>query len=111
MQQQTVLDKDGLEIQKNRLAFEVSRVFEEMVFWKNRESYFKILDSLYSNFSKANQRKFELGEANFLEKVNAEAKQKQIQLQWKQSQNEVAIRIIQLQNLLNQEIQSSEIPN
>lgn len=111
LQQQTVLDKDGLEIQKNRLAFEVCRVFEEMVFWKNRESYFKILDSLYSNFSKSNQRKFELGEANFLEKVNAEAKQKQIQLQWQQSQNEVNIRKIQLQNLLNQEIKVEEITN
>jgi cobalt-zinc-cadmium resistance protein CzcA len=36
------------------------------------------LDSLYQNFSKASNRRFELGETNYLEKITAQAKFRQI---------------------------------
>ncbi|GAB6122139.1 TolC family protein [Dysgonomonas termitidis] len=66
------------EIQKNKLALAISLVYEEIVYTQNKEKLYTQLDSLYSAFSKAGSRKFELGESNYLEKITAEAKSKQI---------------------------------
>jgi cobalt-zinc-cadmium resistance protein CzcA len=66
------------EIQKNKLIFAISLVYEQIVYTQNKEVLYTQLDSLYSAFSKAGSRKFELGESNYLEKITAEAKSKQI---------------------------------
>lgn len=66
------------EIQKNKLMLDVSLVYEQIVYTQNKEQLYTQLDSLYSAFSKAGSRKFELGETNYLEKITAEAKSKQI---------------------------------
>lgn len=66
------------EIQKNKLIFNISLVYEQIVYTQNKEVLYTQLDSLYSAFSKAGSRKFELGESNYLEKITAEAKSKQI---------------------------------
>lgn len=66
------------EIQKNKLALDVSLVYEQIVYTQNKEKLYAELDSLYAVFSKAGSRKFELGETNYLEKITAEAKSKQI---------------------------------
>lgn len=66
------------EIQKNKLVLAISIVYEQIVYTQNKEKLYTQLDSLYSAFSKAGSRKFELGESNYLEKITAEAKSKQI---------------------------------
>jgi len=66
------------EIQKNKLILDISLVYEQIVYTQNKEKLYTQLDSLYSAFSKAGSRKFELGETNYLEKITAEAKSKQI---------------------------------
>lgn len=66
------------EIQKNKLILDISLVYEQIVYTQNKEQLYTQLDSLYSAFSKAGSRKFELGETNYLEKITAEAKSKQI---------------------------------
>lgn len=66
------------EIQKNKLVLAISFVYEQIVYTQNKETLYTQLDSLYSAFSKAGSRKFELGESNYLEKITAEAKSKQI---------------------------------
>ncbi len=66
------------EIQKNKLVLAISLVYEQIVYTQNKEKLYTQLDSLYSAFSKAGSRKFELGESNYLEKITAEAKAKQI---------------------------------
>lgn len=66
------------EIQKNKLELEISLVYEQIVYTQNKEELYSQLDSLYTAFSKAGERKFELGESNYLEKITAEAKSKQI---------------------------------
>ena len=66
------------EIQKNKLILDISLVYEQIVYTQNKEKMYTELDSLYSAFSKAGSRKFELGESNYLEKITAEAKSKQI---------------------------------
>lgn len=66
------------EIQKNKLILDISLVYEQIVYAQNKEQLYTQLDSLYSAFSKAGSRKFELGETNYLEKITTEAKSKQI---------------------------------
>lgn len=66
------------EIQKNKLIVDISLVYEQIVYSQHMERLYTQLDSLYAAFSRAGNRKFELGEANYLEKITAEAKSKQI---------------------------------
>ncbi len=47
------------------------------------------LDSLYQSFSRAAQRKFELGESNYLEKITAESRSKQWHLKVQKLKSEV----------------------
>jgi cobalt-zinc-cadmium resistance protein CzcA len=53
------------------------KVYYQIVFYKIKKIIF-YLDSLYQNFSKASDRRFELGETNYLEKITAQAKFRQI---------------------------------
>jgi cobalt-zinc-cadmium resistance protein CzcA len=56
---------------------------------REKENVYHSLDSLYTNFSKIATRRFELGETNYLEKITAASKQKQINLHYNQAQKEV----------------------
>lgn len=58
------------------------------------------IDSIYKYFSLSATRKFELGESNYLEKITASAKHKQVQLQLTQSQMEKQQTFHQLQALV-----------
>lgn len=58
------------------------------------------IDSIYKRFSLSATRKFELGESNYLEKITASAKHKQVQLQLTQSQMEKQQTFHQLQALV-----------
>ena len=66
------------EINKNKISGEVALAYNEIVYCNNQEKLFKYLDSLYQNFSKASDRRFELGETNYLEKITAQSKFRQI---------------------------------
>lgn len=71
-------DKAHFELKKNKVSHQVAFVYNEIVYYQNQEKLYKYLDSLYQNFSKASNRKFELGESNYLEKITAESKFRQI---------------------------------
>lgn len=66
------------ELQKNKLSLEISKTYQHIVYLQHQESSYMYLDSLYQNFSKASDRRFELGETNYLEKITAQAKFRQI---------------------------------
>ena len=68
----------SLELSKNKLKLEISQVYNQIVFIQNQEKLYHYLDSLYQNFSKASDRRFELGETNYLEKITAQSKYRQI---------------------------------
>lgn len=87
------------EIQKNKLALAVSLVYDRIVYTQNKEVLYTQLDSLYSAFSKAGNRKFELGESNYLEKITAESKSKQIHTTLIQLKNQKQALYGQLKSL------------
>lgn len=79
------------ELQKRKTEGMVAAAYYQFQFEKNRERVYKRLDSLYQNFAHAAQRRFELGETNYLEKITARAKQRQLETDYRQSGEDVRI--------------------
>ncbi len=97
-------EKARFELQKNKLTLAISKVYEHIVYLQNQENSYSYLDSLYQNFSKASNRRFELGETNYLEKITAQAKAGQIQTKKAQIEKD---KLAQYE-VLNSLVQSEE---
>ncbi|MEZ4787991.1 MAG: CusA/CzcA family heavy metal efflux RND transporter [Flavobacterium haoranii] len=94
------VESKALEIEKSKLNRKVSKNYYEIVYWQNREKLYQYLDSLYQNFSKASNRRFELGETNYLEKITAQAKSQKIAAELQKIDKEKAASYNALQGLL-----------
>lgn len=73
-----------------KLKKEVTIAYYQVVYAKNKLGVYSYLDSLYTNFSRASERRFELGETNYLEKITAQAKAKQIANLYQKTVHEIA---------------------
>ena len=58
------------------------------------------MDSLYQDFAKKSERRFQLGETNYLEMITAKSKQKQLQTLYKQTLQEVELAREQLKSVV-----------
>ncbi len=96
-------EKASYEIQKNRLTLNVSNAYYHIVYLQHQEKLYRYLDSLYQNFSKASDRKFELGETNYLEKITAQAKFRKISTTLSQIENDKKAQYEILQSLVQSE--------
>lgn len=85
---------------KTRLSYGVAGSYYQVVYLKNKLELLEQLDSLYHNFSYASQRKFELGETNYLEKITSQAKYQQVKVQLNQLKKELQIENQKLQALV-----------
>ena len=79
------------EIQKKAIERNLTTAYYTYQIAKEKEHVLNTLDSLYSNFATIAARRFELGETNYLEKITAASKQKQINLQYVASQKNVLL--------------------
>jgi cobalt-zinc-cadmium resistance protein CzcA len=93
-------EKASFELQKSKLKSSIEKVYNQIVFYQHQEKLYHFLDSLHQNFAKASSRRFELGESNYLEKITAQAKYKQITTQLKQVASDKKTAYAQLQALL-----------
>jgi cobalt-zinc-cadmium resistance protein CzcA len=109
----TNMSEISFEIAKNELIKNVSKSYYQIVFLNKKLEHLVYMDSLYSNFSNAAQRKFELGESNYLEMITSKAKYKQYSLQLNQLKNDILIAYQTLKQLLQKdedfEISTSEL--
>ncbi|MBC5837669.1 CusA/CzcA family heavy metal efflux RND transporter [Flavobacterium muglaense] len=96
-------EKANFEIQKNKLSYEIAKTYHQIVFLQHQEKLYHYLDSLYHNFSTASNRRFELGETNYLEKITAEAKFRQIKTKLTQIGNEKKAAYVTMQNWVQSE--------
>ncbi|SIR33235.1 CusA/CzcA family heavy metal efflux RND transporter [Maribacter ulvicola] len=103
---QAGLAQSEYDIQRKALTKEVTRRYYEYQIAREKVRVYKRLDSLYANFSKVAARKFELGETNYLEKITAASKQRQISLDYQQAMQHVAtiyanlVQLIQVEDSL-----------
>ena len=104
---QAQLDNDSYEIQKKLVLKKLTEGYYDYQVKKEKELIYDRLDSLYKRFDYAARRRFELGETNYLEKVTATAKQRQIEIQKNKATKEVAqsytylLQILQITDTVN----------
>ncbi len=86
---QVQLDSASYEIQKKGVIKKLAKAYYDYQVKKEKELIYDRLDSLYKRFDYAAKRRFELGETNYLEKVTATAKQRQIEIQKNKASKEL----------------------
>ncbi|MBE15716.1 MAG: CusA/CzcA family heavy metal efflux RND transporter [Dokdonia sp.] len=79
------------QIQRKALQRSVTAGYYQYQIAQEQQRVLTTLDSLYTSFASIAARRFELGEANYLEKITAASKQRQIHLKYIESQQNVAI--------------------
>jgi cobalt-zinc-cadmium resistance protein CzcA len=83
------LSENSYEIQKKGLERRLTTAYYNFQLAREKERVYKRLDSMYANFATVAARRFELGETNYLEKITAASKQKQVHIAYGASQKEV----------------------
>ena len=66
------------------LTKSIYKAYYEIVYWQQMLKEYTYLDSLYTSFLDASNKRYEQGETNYLEKLNAKAKQKEVSVQMNQ---------------------------
>ncbi|ADV50762.1 heavy metal efflux pump, CzcA family [Cellulophaga algicola DSM 14237] len=97
------LSENSFEIQKKSVIRRVTTSYYNYQIALKKQELYHTLDSLYSNFSAMASRRFELGETNYLEKITAISKEKQIALQYSESKKQVKEVYTELQAVLQLE--------
>ncbi|GLB49509.1 CusA/CzcA family heavy metal efflux RND transporter [Neptunitalea lumnitzerae] len=72
------VEKSKKELLQKQLIKKVLLQLNNVRYTSEKQRIYTFLDSLYSNFSHAASRRFELGETNYLEKITAQTKSKEI---------------------------------
>lgn len=88
-QGQVDLSKQRYRLNERLLTKEVYLAYYNVLFQHHLVRQYTYLDSLYSQFSKASEKRYAIGETNLLEKLTAEAKHKEISVQLAQRREEV----------------------
>jgi cobalt-zinc-cadmium resistance protein CzcA len=85
------LTADAYELKKWELNRQLSSVYYRLQYARAKQEVYRQLDSLYRKFSEAAQRRFDLGETNYLERITARAKYKEWQTLYLQVSEEVQL--------------------
>ncbi len=100
LKNQAQLSADQYGMDQQTLTKNVCQAYNEVVYWNEMLDNYKYLDSLYSDFETAANRRFELGETNYLEKLTAETKKKEISIRMAQIEEGVQQAYISLHQFL-----------
>ncbi|HUH45633.1 MAG TPA: efflux RND transporter permease subunit, partial [Arenibacter sp.] len=76
------LENSRYAIKVQKLEQELASDYHALIYARQKEATYQELNDLYGKFSHAAERRFELGESNYLEKITAQAKKQEIQLQY-----------------------------
>lgn len=79
------------DIQKKEIERQVTETYFQYQIVQKKQRHYRALDSLFHDYYKKVSRQYELGETNYLEKITAASKQRQINLQYREAQKEVTI--------------------
>lgn len=77
----TSYEETQLKVTRKKLLKNLTSAYNSYQIAREQVNIHRRLDSLYERFAYAASRRFELGETNYLEKITATSKQKQIRLQ------------------------------
>ena len=91
-------------LQKKELIKNVTSVFYELIYLKEKEKLLLQSDSIYSDFLKKSTLRFDKGQSNVLEKATAENQSGQIKIQLQEVQSDYKIVVSKFKMLLNIDI-------
>ena len=94
------MESSSYKIKKKILERELISSYYQLQYELEKEDVYRKLDSFYKTFAYAAKRRFETGETNYLEKITAQAKQKQLLTLYKQSQEDVTSALVELQQIV-----------
>ncbi|MFE3867797.1 CusA/CzcA family heavy metal efflux RND transporter [Flavobacterium sp. LS2P90] len=88
-------------LQKKELTGQVTTVFYEMIYLKEKEKLLLKSDSIYTEFLRKSTLRFDKGESNILEKATAENQSGQIKIQLLELQSDYKMTQLQFKYVLN----------
>lgn len=88
-------------ITKNELIYDVKSVYERLQYLYACEELLLQQDSIFSEFLRVAQLRFEKGEGTLLEKMNAESRRLEVRNRLMQNKNDIDVCIAHLTTLLN----------
>ncbi|WP_338644588.1 CusA/CzcA family heavy metal efflux RND transporter [Flavobacterium sp. KS-LB2] len=88
-------------LQRKELTKQVTTVFYEMIYLKEKEKLLLKSDSIYSEFLRKSTLRFDKGESNILEKATAENQSGQIKIQLLELQSDYKMTQLQFKYILN----------
>lgn len=97
---QLAVDSSRYEVKVKALKKEVASRYYQYVYSKEIEYIYLQLDSLFIDFAHNAERRFELGATNYLEKITAESKQRQLKIKLEQAQEDVKIAYEELKKMV-----------
>ena len=103
--QKVALATEQYRLNERMLTKEVYIAYYNVVFNNNLVKQYTYLDSLYDQFVVAAKKRYQLGETNLLEKLTAEAKQKEIAIALSQAREDVS----KAHTILNEWVQSDSL--
>lgn len=95
----SLVEQQQFQLTQNQVIKEVSQTYYTIVYLQKLEQNFRFLDSLYKQFSIAADRRYEVGETNYLEKLTARSKMRELAVRLAQtieSKNQAYVRLEQL---------------
>ncbi len=108
------LSQQQFTLDSRLITREVSRAYLRVLFWQNTVKNYAFLDSLYSQFAYGANRRYEVGETNYLEKLTAESKQREIEILLSQGQQNVNRSHLELKQWMQSDsayvIPTQEVP-
>ena len=109
----TKIEGQALEmaVVKNKLAWQIREVWNEISFLYEQEKLLQFQDSLYEKFQTLAQKKYELGATHYLEKVSAEAKLSESQNALSMLKSNILIQKQQLLTLMNDTANLTILPD
>ncbi len=99
--QQTILSEKSLEVAKYELIRDVKLAYYNLAYIEEKLKLLNYQDSVYRNFNDKAQVRYTSGETSNLERLTAETRFREIQLQKRQTQTDLVINQLALQKLLN----------
>ncbi|NND16029.1 MAG: CusA/CzcA family heavy metal efflux RND transporter, partial [Eudoraea sp.] len=85
MRKEAALQRSVYQLEEIRLKKDVTLAYDSYLIAREKQTIFELLRDLYTQFAKASERRFELGETNYLEKITARSKSKKVSIQAQQA--------------------------
>ncbi len=85
MRREVALQQSAYQLEEMKVKKAISSAYYSYLTAREKQTIYELLRDLYTQFAKASERRFELGETNHLERITARSKSTQVSLQAEQS--------------------------